>query len=61
MDAVDHANTAAQTPKETASTINALAGPTSATRNPAKAAPLKLAVLSTADASPVVRSSGTCA
>ena len=61
MEAVDHANTAAQTPKEAASTTRALTGPTSATRKPARAAPPKLAVRSTAEASPVVRSRGTAA
>ena len=53
MVAVDQAKTAAQTPKDTASTMSALAAPANATRAPAIAAPAKLAVRSTADASPV--------
>ena len=54
-----HASSRAETPKDAASTTRALAGPITATRPPASAAPSIDAVRSTVEPSPVTRSSGT--
>ncbi len=53
------ASSSAETPNDAASTISALAGPTTATRPPASAAPSIDAVRSTVELSPVTRSIGT--
>jgi hypothetical protein len=56
---IAQASSSAETPKDTASTTSALAGPITATRPPAIAAPSIDAVRSTVEWRPVTRSSGT--